>query len=212
MYSIKTGFCVPRKKEPDKSNNALHGSANQQNGPKTTNPQLPNLPSRGTLNLVLGNNCPAAADSVPNLSRNPPIAHPKPVLFKQQPTHTTTQETSTGTPNKTDTMTDEHKRDQPKTKRSIELKPPVKPNSSFLNFLRKNRDALIKSGLTDEDAHNKAVEMWHCKSPAVKKKLDNQHKKQKVRYEADMIKYNDKLKKINEREEKKKGELFIRNS
>ena len=102
-------------------------------------------------------------------------------------------------------MTVEHKSDQPKTKRKVELKPPVKPNSSFLNFLRKNRDALIKRGLTDEDATSKAVKMFHCKSPAVKKKLEIQQKKQKVKYEADMIIYNDKLKKRNEREEKKKG-------
>ena len=85
----------------------------------------------------------------------------------------------------------------------------MKPCSPFSTFLIKNRDALIKSGLSSGEATNKAVKMWQVKSQAVKNKFNIRYQKQKAKYDADVIKYNDKLKKKKEREEKKKGSFFF---
>ena len=89
-----------------------------------------------------------------------------------------------------------------------EPKPPKKPNSAFLVFLTQHREKLGKKGLSPEEAGEKAVKMWRNTSPAVKQKYENVYKKRKIKYEADLAKYNDRLRKKHELEQQKKVEIF----
>ena len=93
-------------------------------------------------------------------------------------------------------------------KKKNEPNPPKKPNSAFLVFLTQHREKLGKKGLSPDEAGEKAVKMWRNTSPAVKQKYENVYKKKKIKYEADLAKYNDRLRKKHELEQQKKGEIF----
>ena len=66
----------------------------------------------------------------------------------------------------------------------------------------------MKKGLNLEEAQEKAVKMWRVRGLAVKDRYEYQYKKRKEKYDEDMIKYEQKLKKLEESAEKKKGESF----
>ena len=88
-------------------------------------------------------------------------------------------------------------------------KPPIKPDSPFSSFIVNTQGMLMKKGLNLEEAQEKAVKMWRVRGLAVKDKYEYQYKKRKEKYDADMIKYEQKLKKLEESAEKKKGEIFF---
>ena len=143
------------------------------------------------------------------LSKQTPVETPIALLDTQTRARTPKHQLSKQ-PKQSDKFSYEHKSDQnPPQKGKIELKPPMKPSSPFSVFLIKNRDEFIKSGLSSGEATNKAVKMWQVKSQAVKNKFNIRYQKQKAKYDADVIKYNDKVKKKKEREEKKKGLFFF---
>ena len=48
--------------------------------------------------------------------------------------------------------------------------------------------------------------MWRITSPIVKNKYQNKYEKLKTKHEADLVKYNEKMKKGKDRAEKKEGE------
>ena len=85
------------------------------------------------------------------------------------------------------------------------LKPPRKPESNFMIFVREKRAALIKKGISPEKASDKAVRMWRISSPAVKDKYQGKYEKQKAKYEIDMVKYREKVQSKADR----KGMIFF---
>ena len=85
------------------------------------------------------------------------------------------------------------------------LKPPRKPESNFMIFVREKRAALIKKGISPEEASDKAVKMWRISSPAVKDKYQGKYEKQKAKYEIDMVKYREKVQSKADR----KGTIFF---
>ena len=91
------------------------------------------------------------------------------------------------------------------------LKRPQKPVSSFAMFIKQHCDTLSKKGLTNDEATTKAVNMWRSTSPAVKNKYQSKYLRLKAKYEVDMNKYNEKIKKKKEQDERKEGvsQLFL---
>ena len=86
------------------------------------------------------------------------------------------------------------------------LRPPKKPDSSFTLFVKQHRKTLSNKGLSLDEATEKAIKMWRNTSPAVKNKYQDKYEKLKTKYEADLVKYNKKLKKRGSCAEKKEGE------
>ena len=115
------------------------------------------------------------------------------------------------TPDKVSTTTDKvsPSKDKPSPITDLEkggLRPPKKPESSFTMFVRQHRKTLSKQGLSLDEATEKAIKMWRITSPIVKNKYQNKYEKLKTKYEADLVKHNEKLKKGKDRAEKKEGE------
>ena len=97
-----------------------------------------------------------------------------------------------------------------KVTKSSEIKPPVKPNSAFLQFIVQSRATLMKkSKLSFEDANDKAVKIWRSKSQEIKSKHEMQYVRLKEKYDQRMIKYNERITKMREKEERIKGELLF---
>ena len=77
----------------------------------------------------------------------------------------------------------------------VQMKPPKQPLSNFALFMKQQEGTLKKKGLSDEESKVKAMEMWHNTTPAVKDKYQALYTRNKKKYDADLIKYNEQIKK-----------------
>ena len=59
---------------------------------------------------------------------------------------------------------------------------PKKPNSPFLMFIRKERQKLVKLGLSEEELHKKLMQNWININPVLKQKLESLYAKNKEKY------------------------------
>lgn len=87
---------------------------------------------------------------------------------------------------------------------------PEKPESAFLTFIKKHGS--IFEGEGDENGYKKASEMWQKSSPACKSKFEREHLKAKTKYLANLVKYQEKVKKkqmVEEKKKKAKGRYFL---
>ena len=87
---------------------------------------------------------------------------------------------------------------------------PEKPESAFLTFIKKHGS--IFEGEGDENGYKKASEMWQKSSPAYKSKFERDHLKAKTKYLADLVKYDEKVKKrqmVEEKKKKAKGRYLV---
>ena len=75
------------------------------------------------------------------------------------------------------------------------MKPPKKPISNLALFMKHQESILRKKGLSNEEAKAKALEMWHNTTPTVKDKYQAMYTRNKKKYDADLIKYNEQTKK-----------------
>ena len=77
----------------------------------------------------------------------------------------------------------------------VNMKPPKQPLSNFALFMKQQEGTLKKKGLSDEESKVKAMEMWQNTTPAVKDKYQAMYTRNKKKYDADLIKYNEQIKK-----------------
>ena len=77
----------------------------------------------------------------------------------------------------------------------VYMKPPKQPLSNFALFMKQQEGTLKKNGLSDEESKVKAMEMWQNTTPAVKDKYQAMYTRNKKKYDADLIKYNEQIKK-----------------
>ena len=83
----------------------------------------------------------------------------------------------------------------PSESSKVYMKPPKKPISNLALYMKQQESILRKKGLSNEEAKVKALEMWHNTTPTVKDKYQAMYTRNKKKYDADLIKYNEQTKK-----------------
>ena len=90
---------------------------------------------------------------------------------------------------------------------------PKKPCSPFLMFIRKERQKLVKLGLTEDELHKKLMQNWININPVLKQKLESLYAKNKEKYGINLSKFEQKkihaAAKISQSTSAKKGEKFF---
>ena len=109
------------------------------------------------------------------------------------------QQSKIGQTDKTDGNCTSSSADQsfrgPSKSSKLNMKRPKQPLSNFALFIKQQEVTLKKKGLSNEEAKAKAMEMWHNTTPAVKDKYQAMYTRNKKKYDEELIKYNEQIKK-----------------
>ena len=120
------------------------------------------------------------------------------------------EETPNVTENKTQNQGSSSSKSEPSINPSRKtLKKPEKPESAFTQFIKKRAPLFEAKGA--DNGYEQASKCWQKLSPALKNRYEGAYQKEKTKYLSDIVKYDEKVKriKVKENEKKAKGKYLF---